>query len=91
VRQFLVGQRFFREEFGSYCSTFWLPDTFGYAAQIPQLVSQAGIKYFLTQKLSWNQFNKFPHNTFLWEGIDGSRYDGVVQLWSVHVIDRSMR
>jgi alpha-mannosidase len=47
--------------------------TTGYAAQIPQLLAQANIKYFLTQKLSWNQFNKFPHNTFLWEGIDGSR------------------
>eukprot|EP00731_Ephydatia_muelleri_P024288 Em0016g559a len=73
VRQFLVGQRFFKEEFGAYCKEFWLPDTFGYSAQLPQIMNGAGIKYFLTQKLSWNLTNTFPHNTFFWEGIDGTR------------------
>ena len=28
--------------------------------------------YFSTIKISWNQFNKFPYNTFHWRGIDGS-------------------
>ncbi|KAH3756743.1 Glycoside Hydrolase Family 38 protein [Pelomyxa schiedti] len=73
VRQFLLGQRFFKSEFGKYCDIFWLPDTFGYAAQLPQLMRGANVEYFLTQKLSWNQTNKFPYTTFFWEGLDGSR------------------
>ncbi|XP_060116165.1 alpha-mannosidase 2C1 [Heteronotia binoei] len=73
IRQFLQGQRFFQQEFGKLCSEFWLPDTFGYSAQFPQLMRGCGIHRFLTQKLSWNLVNTFPHNTFLWEGIDGSR------------------
>ncbi|KAM6257615.1 alpha-mannosidase 2C1 isoform 2-T2 [Porphyrio hochstetteri] len=73
VRQFLQGQRFFQEQFGQMCSEFWLPDTFGYSAQLPQLMRGCGIRRFLTQKLSWNLVNTFPHHTFFWEGIDGSR------------------
>ncbi|XP_062819613.1 alpha-mannosidase 2C1 isoform X1 [Anolis carolinensis] len=73
VRQFLQGQRFFQQEFGKMCLEFWLPDTFGYSAQLPQMMRGSGICRFLTQKLSWNLVNTFPHNTFLWEGIDGSQ------------------
>ncbi|XP_015256248.1 PREDICTED: alpha-mannosidase 2C1 [Cyprinodon variegatus] len=73
VRQFLEGQRFFNQEFGVYCKEFWLPDTFGYSAQLPQIMQQCGISNFLTQKLSWNLVNTFPHNTFFWEGLDGSK------------------
>uniref|UniRef100_A0A669EDM4 alpha-mannosidase n=1 Tax=Oreochromis niloticus TaxID=8128 RepID=A0A669EDM4_ORENI len=72
VRQFLEGQRFFNKEFGRYCKEFWLPDTFGYSAQLPQIMQGCGISNFLTQKLSWNLINTFPHNTFFWEGLDGS-------------------
>ncbi len=71
-RQFLVGQRFFKQEFGSYCNEFWLPDTFGYSSQLPQIIRASGIRYFLTQKLSWNLINKFPHHTFYWQGLDGT-------------------
>uniref|UniRef100_A0A8C3VD33 alpha-mannosidase n=1 Tax=Catharus ustulatus TaxID=91951 RepID=A0A8C3VD33_CATUS len=60
VRQFLQGQRFFQEQFGRICSEFWLPDTFGYSAQLPQLMHGCGIQRFLTQKLSWNLVNSFP-------------------------------
>ncbi|PWA30481.1 hypothetical protein CCH79_00015270 [Gambusia affinis] len=73
VRQFLEGQRFFNQEFGIYCKEFWLPDTFGYSAQLPQIMQGCGISNFLTQKLSWNLVNTFPHNTFFWEGLDGSK------------------
>nr|XP_034968274.1 alpha-mannosidase 2C1 [Zootoca vivipara] len=73
VRQFLQGQRFFQQEFGKLCLEFWLPDTFGYSAQLPQVMNGCGIHRFLTQKLSWNLVNPFPHNTFVWEGIDGSQ------------------
>eukprot|EP00026_Physarum_polycephalum_P001500 Phypoly_transcript_01502.p1 GENE.Phypoly_transcript_01502~~Phypoly_transcript_01502.p1 ORF type:complete len:1033 (+),score=184.98 Phypoly_transcript_01502:1-3099(+) len=73
IRQFLFGQRLFQKEFGITCTEFWLPDTFGYSAQLPQVVKHSGIDYFMTQKLSWNNINKFPHSTFIWEGIDGSQ------------------
>lgn len=73
VRQFLYGQRFFRQEFGITCGEFWNPDVFGYSAAMPQIMRGAGIQYFLTQKLSWNQFNSPPSHTFLWEGMDGSQ------------------
>lgn len=73
VRQFLQGQNFFLQEFGKMCSEFWLPDTFGYSAQLPQIMHSCGIRRFLTQKLSWNLVNSFPHHTFFWEGLDGSR------------------
>jgi alpha-mannosidase len=67
------GKRFFLDEFGIECQGVWLPDSFGYTAAYPQLARLAGMRWFLTQKISWNQTNKFPHHTFWWEGIDGSR------------------
>lgn len=72
-RQFLYGQSFFRDEFGAACRGVWLPDSFGYSPALPQLMRRAGFEWFFTQKISWNQVNKFPHHTFNWEGIDGSR------------------
>ncbi|WP_423299630.1 alpha-mannosidase [Glutamicibacter nicotianae] len=73
VRQFLYGQNFFRKEFGITSKGVWLPDSFGYSPALPQLMRRAGFEWFFTQKISWNQQNKFPHHTFDWEGIDGSR------------------
>ncbi|CAI2163478.1 3771_t:CDS:10 [Funneliformis geosporum] len=72
-RQFLYGQRFFEHNFGKKSKVFWLPDTFGYSAQLPQIIRGAGLKYFFTQKLSWNNINKFPNTTFYWVGLDGSK------------------
>ena len=73
VRQLLYGKRFFKDEFGWDVKNLWLPDVFGYTAALPQLLKKSGIDYFMTIKLSWNQFNTHPHHTFFWEGIDGSR------------------
>ena len=73
VRQFLYGQRFFESHFGQRCATFWLPDTFGYSSQLPQLCRLAGMSRFFTQKLSWNNINNFPHTTFNWVSLDGSQ------------------
>ncbi|MFP4057791.1 MAG: alpha-mannosidase [Candidatus Brocadiia bacterium] len=73
VRQVLFGTRFFRQEFGHEACCLWLPDVFGYSAALPQILRRSGIPYFLTQKISWSQFTTFPHHTFWWEGIDGSR------------------
>ncbi|CAM5318633.1 Alpha-mannosidase OS=Streptomyces alboniger OX=132473 GN=CP975_31800 PE=3 SV=1 [Streptomyces alboniger] len=73
ARQFTYGKRFFLDEFGIETEEVWLPDSFGYSAALPQLVKLSGSKWFLTQKISWSQTNPFPHHTFWWEGLDGSR------------------
>jgi alpha-mannosidase len=73
VRQFSHGQRFFEREFGIRSKGVWLPDSFGYSPALPQLMRRAGFEWFFTQKISWNQRNVFPHHSFDWEGIDGSR------------------
>lgn len=72
VRQFLHGKNFFMDEFGVEVKNLWIPDVFGYSAAMPQIIRKAGCDYFLTQKISWSQFNKFPYNTFMWCGIDGT-------------------
>ncbi len=72
VRQLLVGKKFFQEEFGYDCKVVWLPDVFGYSANLPQIMKKSGIDYFMTTKIAWNQVNKFPYDTFQWEGIDGT-------------------
>lgn len=73
VRQFVHGQKFFKEEFGVDNEILWLPDVFGYSAALPQILQKCGIPYFMTTKISWNEFNKMPYDTFEWEGIDGTR------------------
>jgi alpha-mannosidase len=72
VRQILYGQRFFQQEFGVTTSVLWLPDVFGYSWSLPQIMKKSGLDYFMTTKISWNQFNRFPYDTFFWRGIDGS-------------------
>ncbi|AYL34539.1 alpha-mannosidase [Streptomyces fungicidicus] len=73
ARQFVHGKRFFLDEFGIENDEAWLPDTFGFAAGLPQIIKAAGTKYLLTQKISWSRTNSFPHHTFRWEGVDGTR------------------
>lgn len=73
VRQILKGQAFFDKEFGgSSFKYLWLPDVFGYSWALPQILKKSGIEVFMTTKISWNQFNRMPHDTFRWRGIDGS-------------------
>jgi alpha-mannosidase len=73
ARQFVMGKRFFLEEFGVESDEVWLPDSFGYSAALPQIARAAGARYFVTQKPSWNETNRIPYSSFQWEGIDGSR------------------
>jgi alpha-mannosidase len=75
IRQFLHGKRFFREEFGVDSKLLWLPDVFGYSGALPQILSGCGIEFFSTSKIFWAYHGEelFPYNTFLWEGIDGTR------------------
>lgn len=72
IRQFYYGKRFFLENFGEDIKIFWVPDSFGYSACVPQIMKQAEVPYFLTMKLSWNTVTKFPHHSFWWQGLDGS-------------------
>lgn len=75
ARQFLLGRAFFAEHFGPNVDTpvLWLPDVFGYAWALPQLIKQAGLEYFFTIKIGWNQYNRLPYDSFWWQGIDGTR------------------
>ncbi len=73
VRQILFGMRFFKKEFDYKPACLWIPDVFGYSAALPQILKLSGIDNFLTQKISWSEYTRFPHHSFNWEGIDGSR------------------
>jgi alpha-mannosidase len=72
VRQFLFGKHFVKQEFDQQMKCLWLPDVFGYSAALPQIIRKSGISYFMTTKISWSQFNRFPNDTFYWRGLDGS-------------------
>ncbi len=72
VRQMVHGQRYFESRFGNRCREVWIPDVFGYPGNLPQIFAAAGCDRFVTQKLSWNKQNRFPHHTFVWEGLDGT-------------------
>jgi alpha-mannosidase len=72
IRQFLVGKRANWEMLGAEADTLWLPDVFGYAAALPQILAGCGIKYFVTSKINWNDTTRFPYDTFIWRGIDGT-------------------
>jgi len=73
VRQLLYGQEYFLQKFGSPCQVAWLPDSFGFTWQLPQIFKLSGIKYFVTGKLHWNDTSKFPYGLFNWQGPDGSQ------------------
>ena len=75
ARQFLLGRTFFREHFGPDAESpvLWLPDVFGYAWSLPQLIKQAGLDYFMTTKIGWNQYNRLPYDSLWWQGLDGTR------------------
>lgn len=72
TRQILIGSRFIKQEFGLEVKYLWLPDVFGYSWALPQILKKSGIPMFMTTKISWNQYNRMPHDTFYWRGMDGS-------------------
>ena len=73
IRQCLCGQQYFREKFGKTVNNCWLPDVFGNSWILPQILKKSGVEYFVSNKMStWNDTNRFPHNNFIWRGIDGS-------------------
>ena len=74
IRQFIEGLKANRELYPGYKGkVFWIPDSFGYNAQLPQILKGCGMKYFVTSKIGWNDTNAFPYDLFVWEGIDGTK------------------
>ena len=73
ARQVLYGQRYVQEKFGQISKIAWLPDSFGFCWQLPQILKQGGIEYFATQKLQWNDTTHFPHALFWWRAPDGTQ------------------
>jgi alpha-mannosidase len=73
VRQILYAQRYVLEKFGQLTSVAWVPDSFGFCWQLPQILKQGGIEYFVTQKLHWNDTTKFPYGAFWWRSPDGTQ------------------
>lgn len=101
VRQLTSGLRWMRDELGVRPDCLWLPDSFGYTGALPQIARLAGMRWFFTQKLSWNRLNKLPHHTFWWEGIDGTRiwthfppvdcYDSIVSAEEIVRAERNFK
>jgi alpha-mannosidase len=74
MRQMLYGVRYFESRFGAQVRqrVVYLPDTFGFPACLPTVMRACGADVFITNKISWNQANTFPHTSFRWRGLDGS-------------------
>lgn len=72
IRQIMHGKRYLKKMFNTDSRILWLPDVFGYSAALPQILKKSGVDYFSTSKISWNEYNVIPYNTFMWQGIDGS-------------------
>ena len=73
IRQCLYGQKTYERMFGKQVNNAWLPDVFGNSWILPQILKKSGVDYFVSNKMStWNDTNRFPHNNFIWRGIDGS-------------------
>jgi alpha-mannosidase len=98
LRQLLFAHRYCVERFGVEPAIAWLPDTFGFARTLPTLLAHAGIQFFATTKLWWNDTTRFPLEQFRWRGPDGSEIisaslrgmDGGLAEWRVRAArDRS--
>lgn len=72
IRQLLYGKEFFKNEFSVDSKILFLPDVFGYSAAMPQILKKSGVDYFVTSKISWNETNLMPYDSFVWKGIDGT-------------------
>ena len=72
IRQIVYGKRFMKDELGVENRSLWLPDVFGYSAALPQILRKCGVDTFFTTKIYWNETNQFPHDVFMWKGIDGT-------------------
>lgn len=90
IRQILYGKKFMKEEFGAENKILWLPDVFGYSAALPQILKKSGVSQFFTTKISWCETDTFPHDNFIWQGIDGSEVFAVLSDAYVKKLDPGM-
>ena len=89
IRQIMRGRQFHIDEFGITPRCVWLPDTFGYSAALPQIFVKSGIDFFVTSKLSWNDTDRQPSDSFFWRGIDGSAIKSqLITTQSVETVDQ---
>lgn len=97
ARSLVQGQRQIAALRGKISKLCWLPDVFGYSAALPQILRLGGVENFFTTKMTWSQVTRFPYNSFVWRGHDGSEvlahlcptnYNGTVDL---HDIERATR
>lgn len=79
VRQLLYGRAYYLKKFGRASDVFFMPDSFGYAASLPQIIRKSGIRYFFTNKLQFNEQYRFPYTFFQWQGIDGTKIPTYLQ------------
>ena len=79
IRNVLLGQTFYRREFGTEGTDIFLPDCFGFPYTLPTLATHCGLIGFSSQKLVWRTKpfyegnRRYPFSVGLWQGIDGSR------------------
>jgi alpha-mannosidase len=73
IRQILYGKKYFQQKFNQDVKIAWLPDSFGFNWQLPQIFAKSGFEAFTTQKLAWNDTNKPIDSIFWWQGLDGSK------------------
>ena len=91
ARHLLYSTRYFRQKLDAKVTIGWNPDSFGYTRNIPMFYAQAGIDSFVTQKISWNETNVFPHRVFWWEAADGSRVLTFFPFSYVNQVDNPFR
>ena len=79
-RNILLGQEFYKKEFGVRSTDIFLPDCFGFGYTLPTIAAHSGLIGMSTQKLSWRNHDfydapyhkKNPFSWGVWYGIDGS-------------------
>ncbi len=73
IRNILLGQSFYKQEFSKTSCDIFLPDCFGFGYALPGIANHCGLKGFSTQKLTWGSAYGIPFNLGIWEGVDGSK------------------
>ncbi|MDE6542673.1 MAG: discoidin domain-containing protein, partial [Muribaculaceae bacterium] len=77
IRNIMLGQNFYRDEFGVESTDIFLPDCFGFGWTLPTIANHCGLLGFSSQKLGWRHKpfypdgKKYPYTIGLWKGVDG--------------------
>ncbi|HBB90437.1 MAG TPA: alpha-mannosidase [Bacteroidales bacterium] len=73
IRTILLGQDYYKKEFGVQSYDIFLPDCFGFGYALPTIMTHCGLKGFSTQKLTWGAPFGVPFDIGCWQGVDGSK------------------